>query len=99
MMSTSRRVPARLLTALVCLAPLVLGAGLSGCAMPHVMGMGSYYAVTDDATGKVYYTAKLSREERGAVEFLDPETGGWTSLRSAQVREISEAEFRAGPPR
>jgi hypothetical protein len=98
-MITSRRVPARLLAVLVCCTPLFLGGGLSGCSMPHVMGMGSYYAVTDDATGKVYYTAKLSREERGAVEFLDPATGGWTSLRSAQVREISEAEFRAGPPR
>lgn len=98
MMSTPRRVPARLLPVLLCLAPLFTAAGLSGCSMPHVMGMGSYYAVTDDATGKVYYTDNLSREERGAVEFLDPATGAWTSLRSAQVREISAAEFRAGPP-
>lgn len=93
MKSAQLRLPALLL------AGLLSATTLSGCSLPHVMGMGSYYAVTDDATGKVYYTDKLSREARGAVEFLDPATGAWTSLRSAQVREISAAEFRAGPPR
>jgi hypothetical protein len=32
------------------------------------------------------------------VEFEDPNSGAWISLRAASVREISEAEFRAGPP-
>ena len=99
MMITSRRVPARLLAVLVCCTPLLAGGGLSGCSMPHVMGMGSYYAVTDDATGRIWYTDNLTREERGAVEFRDPATGAWVSLGSAQVREISDAEFRAGPSR
>ena len=94
-----RRLPARVLTSLLCISPLLATGGLSGCSMPHVMGLGSYYAVTDDETGRVYYTDSLKREDRGAIEFRDPATGAWVSLRSAQVREISDAEFRAGPPR
>ncbi len=99
MKSSPRRVPARLLASLLCISPLLAAGGLSGCSMPHVMGLGSYYAVTDDATGRVWYTDNLTREERGVVEFRDPATGAWVSLRSAQVREISDAEFRAGSPR
>ena len=96
---SASRVPARLLAGMLSVAPVLTAGGLSGCSMPHVMGLGSYYAVTDDATGRIYYTDNLTREDRGAIEFRDPATGAWVSLRSAQVREISDAEFRAGPPR
>ncbi len=99
MKPSPRLVPARLLASLLCSAPLLAAGGLSGCSMPHVMGLGSYYAVTDDATGRVWYTDNLTREERGVVEFRDPATGAWVSLRAAQVREISDAEFRAAPVR
>jgi len=67
--------------------------------MPNVMGLGGYYAVTDDETGRIWYTDNLKREERGAIEFRDSATGAWVSLRSAQVREITDAEFRAGQVR
>jgi hypothetical protein len=97
--SYPRRLPARLLASLLCIAPLFAAGGLAGCSMPHVMGMGSYYAVTDDATGRIWYTDNLTREDRGVIEFRDSATGAWMSLGSAQVREISEAEFRAGPSR
>jgi hypothetical protein len=80
--------PALLLTALAGLA--------GGCSMPHVLGMGSYYAVTDPGTGRVYYTDDLEREPRGVVEFRDPVSGASISLRSAEVREIGADEFRAG---
>jgi hypothetical protein len=63
----------RLLASLVCAAPLLMaGCSMPRIAMPHIMGLGSYYAVTDDATGRVYYTDNLSREPRGVIEF---ETG------------------------
>jgi len=95
--SPSGRLPGRtrrpLLAAMVCAATL-----LAGCSMPHMLGLGSYYAVTDEASGRVYYTDNLSREDRGVVEFRDPASGAWVSLRSAKVREISRAEFRAGAP-
>ncbi len=89
-----RRFLGRSLASLLCAAPLLL----AGCSLPHVMGLGSYYAVTDDATGRVYYTAGVSREGRGVLEFKDSATGAWVSLPAAQVTEITEAEFRAGRP-
>jgi hypothetical protein len=98
-MPVPSRVPARLLAGPLCTLPLLAVLTLSGCSMPHVMGLGSYYAVTDDATGRIYYTDNLTREERGVIEFRDPGTGAWVSLGSAQVREISDAEFRAGSSR
>jgi len=72
---------------------------LTGCSMPrmrmpHVMGLGSYYEVTDNSSGEVYYTDNLSRESRGAVEFTDPASGAVISLGAASVREISEDEYR-----
>ena len=89
----------RYLASLICAAPLVLaGCSMPSLSMPHMMGLGSYYAVTDDASGRVYYTDNLSREERGVVEFRDSKSGAWISLSAAQVREISKDEFRAGPP-
>jgi len=78
---------------------ILAGTLLGGCAMPHVLGLGSYYQVTDTATGMVWYTDRLEREKRGVVEFRDPATGAWVSLPSAEVREISAAEFRAGTAR
>jgi len=84
----------RFLSSVICAAPLLL----AGCSVPHVMGLGSYYAVTDAATGRVYYTAGVSREGRGVVEFKDSVTGAWVSLPAANVAEITEAQFRAGPP-
>jgi hypothetical protein len=90
--------PRRFLASLVCAAPLLLaGCSMPRFSMPHTMGMGSYYAITDEASGRVYYTDNLSREERGVVEFEDSKSGAWISLAAAKVREITEAEFRVGP--
>lgn len=88
-------VPRRLLASLVCAAPLLL----AGCAMPHLMGLGTYYAITDDASGRVYYTDNLTREAHGVVEFQDSNSGARISIPAATVRKISEAEFRAGSPK
>ena len=81
-----------LLTGLAVLALL-----LSGCSLPHIGGMGAYYSVTDPGTGKVYYTEGVKRERRGVVEFRDAASGAWVSIPGAEVRDISEAEFRLGP--
>ena len=90
--------PRQFLASLLCAAPLLLaGCSMPHFFMPHMMGMGSYYAITDEASGRVYYTDNLSREARGVVEFRDSKSGAWVSLPAATVREISQAEFRAGP--
>lgn len=65
------------------------------CAMPHVLGMGSYYEVTDTRTGKIYYSDRIEREDNGVVELRNGATKSWVSLPAATVREISEAEYEA----
>jgi hypothetical protein len=85
----------RLLASLLCAAPfLLVGCSMPQMAMPHVMGLGTYYEVTDTATGRLYYTDNLRRESRGAIEFEDPASGAVMSLAAASVREISEDEYR-----
>ena len=37
---------------------------LAGCSVPHVMGLGSYYQVSDPVSGKVYFTQQIEREPR-----------------------------------
>ncbi len=92
MMNANDRRPGRWLASLVCAAPLLL----AGCALPHFAGLGSYYAITDVASGRVYYTDNVSREDRGVVEFEDSSNGARVSIPSATVREISRTEFQAG---
>jgi hypothetical protein len=82
----------RLLASLVCAVPLLT----AGCAMPHVMGLGSYYAITDNATGRIYYSDNLKRESRGVIEFVDPDNGALESVPAASVRKISQKEYRQG---
>ena len=80
---------------LICMVLLQLaGCSLPHIRMPHVMGLGTYYEVTDNPSGQVYYTDNLSRESRGAIEFTDPASGAVISLATASVREISEAEYQ-----
>ena len=92
MMNRNSRSPGRWLAIFICATPLLL----AGCALPHVAGLGSYYAITDVASGRIYYSDNLSREGRGVVEFVDSASGARVSIPSATVREISRAEYRAG---
>lgn len=78
------------------LAPLLAAAALGACSLPRMAGLGSYYQVTDPATGRVYFADELSREDRGIVEFRDGATGAWVSLAAAEYQEISAADYRAG---
>lgn len=77
-------------------AALTMALMAASCSMPRMMGMGSYYEVTDPASGRVYFANELSREDRGAVEFRDGATGAWISLPAAEYKEISPAEYQAG---
>ena len=78
------------------LAGITCAALLSGCSMPHYLGLGSYYAITEVGTGRVYYSESLRHEKRAVVEFRDAQSGAWVSLPQAEVREISKAEFTTG---
>lgn len=74
----------------------VLCIALAGCSVPHVMGLGSYYQVTDPASGKVYFTRQIEQEDRGVVEFLDDSSDNWVSLAASEVKTVTQAEYEAG---
>lgn len=68
-------------------ALIVLAAGCGG---------GSYYQVTDPASGKMYYTTKVAGAGKaGAVKIKDDKTGSWVTLQSSEVCEISSDEYKA----
>ena len=68
------------------IAVIAMTAFLAGC--------GSYYKVTDTASGRTYYTEDVDRERGGAVVFKDAKTGGKVTLPSSEVMEVSKDEFR-----
>ena len=78
------------------LAGIACAALLSGCSLPHVLGLGSYYSITEVGSGRVFYSESLRHEKNGVVEFRDARSGAWVSLPGAAVRDISHAEFRTG---
>jgi len=59
----------------------------SGCA--------SYYAVTDSASGKTYYTTEKPRRDGGALVFTASD-GGHYNLSSAGYKTISKSEYESG---
>lgn len=62
-----------------------------------VAGCTSHYRVTDPASGKEYYTTKVTDAGRGgAVKIKDARTGSTVTLQSSDVKEISGDEYDAG---
>jgi hypothetical protein len=58
-------------------------------------GCTSYYRVTDQATGRTYYTTDLDRTDSGGVVFKDAKTFSKVTLQSSEVREVSRQDFEA----
>ena len=70
----------------------VIAVSLAGCG-------GTYYKVTDPATGNEYYTEKVDERGSGAVSLKDAATGDNVTLQNSHVTEVSKEEFetnRAG---
>jgi hypothetical protein len=61
-----------------------------------IAGCGGYYMVKDPAGGKVYYTSKKPKDERGgAIKFTDEKTETSVTLQSSEVKKISKKEFKS----
>jgi hypothetical protein len=69
---------------------LCVGLLVVGCASPH------YYRVTDPKTGAEYFTPKIDGSKHGGMTLRDYRSGGMVTLQNSEVKEISEAEFKAG---
>lgn len=69
---------------------------LCGVSVLILAGCTNYYRVTDPASGKTYYTTKVSRVDGGAVKIKDAKSGDTVTLQSSEVHEISQRDFEAG---
>ncbi len=59
-------------------------------------GCTTYYRVSDQATGKMYYTIEYDRSKSGAVVFEDAKTRHKVTLQSSDINEVSRMDFEAG---
>ena len=59
-------------------------------------GCTTYYRVSDQATGRVYYTTDYDRTDSGAVVFEDAKTRHKITLQSSDINEVSRTDFEAG---
>ena len=59
-------------------------------------GCTTYYRVSDQATGRVYYTTEYDRTNSGAVVFEDSKTRSKVTLQSSEVNEVSRSDYEAG---
>lgn len=59
-------------------------------------GCATYYRVTDPASGRVYYTEKVSTERGGAVRLKDARSKSDITLQNSEVTEISKDEYKKG---
>ena len=61
-----------------------------------ILGCGGYYMVKDPASGKIYYTTKISNEKGGAIKFEDEKTQQSVTIQNSEVKKISKKEFKSG---
>ena len=59
-------------------------------------GCSSYYRITDQATGRTYYTTEYDRTDSGGVVFEDAKSSSKVTLQSSEVREVSRPDYDAG---
>ena len=58
-------------------------------------GCTSYYRVTDQASGRTYYTTDYDRTDSGGVVFKDAKSFSKVTLQSSELREVSRQDFEA----
>ena len=57
-------------------------------------GCTTYYRVTDPASGRMYYTDEIKRNQQGTVQFRDVKSGADVTLPTSEVLEISSDDFK-----
>ncbi|HTS18729.1 MAG TPA: hypothetical protein VMP11_14235 [Verrucomicrobiae bacterium] len=72
----------------------VMAAMLCGIAL-FATGCTTYYAVTDPAGNKTYYTTHLHKIHGKGYRFVDARTGAKIIIHESEIRKITEEEFKA----
>ena len=72
-------------------------ARLSSCfLLLLITGCTNYYRVSDQTTGRAYYTTEYDRTDSGAVVFEDAKTRSKVTLQTSEINEVSRSDFEAG---
>jgi hypothetical protein len=71
---------------------------LAAIAVAGLAACGSYYRVTDPASGREYYTSDIDRDDT-TVTFEDARTGEDVTLHSSEVGKVSEDDYKAATGR
>jgi hypothetical protein len=71
---------------------------LAACAIVSLSACGTYYRVTDPASGREYYTSDVDRDDN-TVTFEDARTGRDVTLQSSEVGKISKDDYEAATGR
>ena len=67
-----------------------------GFLLLFAAGCSSYYRISDQATGRIYYTTDYDRKDGGGVVFEDAKSSATVTLQSSEIREVSKPDFDAG---
>jgi hypothetical protein len=67
----------------------------AGSLLLFATGCTTYYRITDQGTGRTYYTSDFDRSDSGAVTFQDANSRAIVTLQSSEIIEISRQEFEA----
>ena len=59
-------------------------------------GCTTYYRISDQATGRTYYTTDYDLTDSGAVVFEDAKSLSKVTLQSSEVSKVSRTDFEAG---
>ena len=59
-------------------------------------GCTTYYRISEQATGRTYYTTDYDRTDSGAVVFEDAKTRSKVTLQSSEISKVSRTDFEAG---
>jgi propanediol dehydratase small subunit len=59
-------------------------------------GCTTYYRISDQATGRTYYTTDYDLTDSGAVVFEDAKSLSKVTLQSSEVSKVSRTDFEVG---
>lgn len=54
---------------------------------------GTYYKITDPASGKIFYTTDYDKDRSGAISFEDTRSKSKVTLQSSEISEIGSDEY------
>jgi hypothetical protein len=67
-----------------------------GFLLLFAAGCTTYYRISDQATGRTYYTTDYDRTDSGAVVFEDAKSLSRVTLQSSEVSKVSRTDFEVG---